>query len=111
MKPVSDVIFTLFQGTPHQDEWLLACLTGAWSGMLGEPMGRVCRPQTVRGGRLVVQVLDSAWLPVLTGMHRELLERIRAATGCRLERVTFVAGDPAAFRPPAGRGPDEDPPP
>ncbi|MBZ5498119.1 MAG: DUF721 domain-containing protein [Acidobacteriia bacterium] len=90
MESISTTLFSLYRGTPFQDEWLVACLDGAWRGLLGEGVANFCRPLAVRGEELVVEVLDAAWLPTLAGMKQELLQRIRAATGSTVQRLSFV---------------------
>ena len=95
MEPLSAVLFSLYQGTPLHEDWLVACLQGAWPGLLGEAIANACRPVRVKGRELTVEVADAAWLPALTGMKAELLERIRAAAGKEIQRLTFVrAGVP-----------------
>jgi len=69
---------------------MVACLQGAWRGLLGEKLSSVCRPLSMRRLELVVEVSDAAWLPALSAMKSELLERIRSVTGDEVQLI-FLA--------------------
>jgi len=109
MDALKDVLFTLFRKTPHHDSWVIACLEGAWSGILGEGIARICRPLKLLHGELVIEVLDPAWKPALSGMKAELARRLRSASGGAVTGVKFrlpggTAGPGRAL--PAGEGED-----
>lgn len=90
MESISTTLFSLYRGTPFHDEWMIACLNGAWRGLLGESVANACRPLALQRAELVVEVLDEAWLPVLASMKPELLERICAAAGRDVRQLSFV---------------------
>jgi len=90
MEPVSTVLFSLYRGTPSREDWLLACLQGAWPGLLGEAVANACRPAQLKGRELTIDVADAAWLPALAGMKAEFLKRIREAAGHEIQELTFV---------------------
>lgn len=80
MEPVSNIIFSIFRGTPHHEDWVLSCLEGAWPGLVGERLASACRPRTLKGSHLVVEVLDPEWAPALKSLGSELLAKIEVAT-------------------------------
>jgi hypothetical protein len=90
VKAVSAVVYSLYRGTPHHSGWIVACLTGAWCGIMGERIAAACRPVSLRGNELVVEVTDGAWFPALSGMKNELLRLIRTATGGAVGQLTLT---------------------
>jgi predicted nucleic acid-binding Zn ribbon protein len=95
MESLSNLLFSLYQGTPLHDEWMIACLQGTWRELLGEKLAHVCRPLSMRGLELVVEVSDAAWLPALSSMKPELLGRIRSAAGDEVQLISFVPKETA----------------
>jgi hypothetical protein len=89
MESVSTILFSLYRGTPLHPEWVVACLAGAWKGLLGERVANVCRPRALNRAELVVEVLEKEWLPALASMKQELLFRIGRATGGEVRRLSF----------------------
>jgi predicted nucleic acid-binding Zn ribbon protein len=81
MKPVSNIIFSIFRGTAQHDDWVLSCLEGAWPTLVGERLASACRPRTFKEPHLIVEVIDPEWVPALKSMKGELLAKIEAATG------------------------------
>jgi hypothetical protein len=94
MEPVSDMIFSLFRGTPQHGEWLLACLRGAWPGIVGDRIARVCSPAACNGPALVVAIHDAAWESVLQTMRPEVLAKIRSASRGEIRGLSFTLGPP-----------------
>jgi predicted nucleic acid-binding Zn ribbon protein len=92
MESVSNVLFSLYRETPFHGEWVVACLQGAWPGILGEKIAGVCRPLALRGPELVVEVPDGAWMLALSSMKTELLDRIRRVAGDEVSALSFVRG-------------------
>jgi hypothetical protein len=90
MEPVSATLFSLYRGTPQHSEWVVACLEGAWEFVLGEKIGAACRPRELRREELVIEVNEKAWLPVLSDMKSELLNRIRSTTDGEVRRLSFA---------------------
>jgi hypothetical protein len=44
----------------------------------------------MRHSELVVEVADAAWLPALSSMKSELLERVRSAVGDEVQLISLV---------------------
>ena len=95
MESLSNLLFSLYRDTPLHEEWMTACLQGAWPVLLGKKLANVCRPLSMRRLELVVEVSDAAWLPVLSSMKSELLERIRSAAGDEVQLISFVLKEAA----------------
>jgi hypothetical protein len=91
MESISSVLFSLYRDTPFREEWLLACLAGAWHGLLGGRIANVSRPQALCRDELVVVVTDAAWLPVLSDMQAEFLRRIQGVTAGEVRRLKLVS--------------------
>ena len=89
MESISHTIYSLYQNTPFHGDWIVACLCGAWNGILGARIARTCKPVAWHNFELVVEVLETDWLPVLTGMKQELLQRIRQTTGGEVRQLVF----------------------
>jgi hypothetical protein len=89
MESVSTILFSLYRGTPLHQEWVVACLEGAWKGLLGEKVANICRPRALNRTELVVEVLEKEWLPALSSMKQELLLRIGRATGGEVQQLSL----------------------
>ncbi len=90
MEPVSKVLYTLYRGKPIHGRWIVACLEGAWPGLLGGRIAQACRPLSWEDYRLVVEVVDPVWTESLESIQEDMLERIRTATNDEVRRLTFV---------------------
>jgi hypothetical protein len=89
MRPLSDVLFGLYRGTPQHGEWVVACLEGSWPALLGERLAAVCRPRRLDGGCLLIEIIDPSWADALRGMRTELCDRIGSATRNEVRQVKF----------------------
>jgi predicted nucleic acid-binding Zn ribbon protein len=91
MKPLSDVLFGLYRGTPQHEEWVIACLEGAWPALVGDRLAGVCRPKRLEKGHLIIEISDRTWADALRGMQSELCDKIRAATRDEVRQIAFRA--------------------
>jgi predicted nucleic acid-binding Zn ribbon protein len=91
MEAISSVLYSLFRNKPGHSEWIVACLEGAWRGIVGENLARVCRPCRFKDSMLVIEV-DVEWEKALRGCEAVLLARLRSATGDEVRRITFTTG-------------------
>jgi hypothetical protein len=89
MEPVSSVLFSLYRGTPQHDEWVLACLEGAWAGIVGERLAAVCRPHSFKESSLVIAVADASWEKALKGLKKEITQKLRSATFGEVRSVSL----------------------
>jgi hypothetical protein len=92
MEPISAVLFKIYRGTPQHEEWVIACLQGAWPRLLGEKLSQVCRPVGLTGSVLRVEILDAAWEDAIRGNGGEILQRLRVATGDEVRQVSYEVG-------------------
>lgn len=90
MESISCILFSLYRDTPFRQDWLLSCLDGAWSGLFGGRIAAVCRPLSLRDGRLTVVVTGEHWRPALADMRAEMLRRISLMTAGEVAEVRFV---------------------
>jgi predicted nucleic acid-binding Zn ribbon protein len=90
MQPLSGILFGLFRGSPQHDDWVIACLEGAWPALVSEKIAQVCRPTSVRSARLTIEITDAAWDEELRRMEPELLQRIRQGTAGEIRELHFA---------------------
>jgi uncharacterized membrane protein len=89
MEPVSGILFSLYRGTQHHGEWIVACLEGAWPGIMGERLAKVCRPLAFKDFDLVVEITDAAWERALRSVKKNIAEKLRAATSGEVRSITL----------------------
>ncbi len=91
MEPVSNIVFSIFRGTERHEDWVLSCLEGAWTGLVGERLASACRPRTFKGSHLIVEVTDPEWAAGLKGLEGDLLKKIEAATGGEVRSLEIAS--------------------
>ena len=89
MEPISRLLYRIYEGTPHHAEWVVACLEGAWKGILGESLALACRPDRFRDGKLTIVVEDPAWEEALHGLEVKFREKLQSATSGLVQEVAF----------------------
>ena len=89
MEPLSRVLYSLYRNQPEHGSWVVACLEGAWAGILGEKLSKVCRPVAWDNHRLIIEIQDQEWLESLQGMKGDVLARIREATNDEVREISF----------------------
>ncbi len=89
MEPISSILFSLYQGTPQHEEWVLACLQGAWRGLVGKTVSDASRPVLFSGSCVTVEAIDAAWLQALEDMKKLLLDRIKTRTNGQVSEIRF----------------------
>ncbi len=87
MESLAHILYSLQRGTPQHGEWVLACLEGAWTHLVGEGLARVCRPITFRDSELLIEVLEPAWEKPMRDVRADIEAKLRAATGGEVCRV------------------------
>jgi hypothetical protein len=96
LEPLFGVLFSLYKGKPNHGPWVIACLQGAWSKLLGERLGAVCRPARLEDSDLRIEILDQQWESAVKSVKSELLEKLRTATANEVKTISFgrqSAGD------------------
>lgn len=91
MEPLFGVLLSLRRGTPRHGEWVIACLDGAWSKLLGERLAAVCRPAKFEGSELMVEILDKNWEGAVESIKPALLDKLRAATAGEVQSIVVFS--------------------
>lgn len=76
-----DILFSLQRGTPRHGQWVVECLKGSWSRLVGNKLAEVCRPSDLTGAVLTVEVNDSSWLDTVRDLKEELQAKLSSVTG------------------------------
>jgi hypothetical protein len=84
------VLFSIYRGKPENNEFVVACLQGAWPKLLGDKLAAVCKPVSFKGSTLVIEVLDRQWEEAVRSVRAEILERLRSATAGEIAKLTVV---------------------
>ncbi len=87
MESLARILYSLHRGTPQHGPWVVACLEGAWTHIMGEGLARICRPVTFKDSQLLVDILDPAWEKPLRDIRAEVEAKLRTATGGEVRRV------------------------
>jgi hypothetical protein len=90
------VLLSLQRGTPRYSDWVIACLSGAWSRLLGDRLAAACRPARFDGSKLIVEILDGNWTEAIQAIKPELTEKLRTITAGEVKSVSVVSGQSAA---------------
>lgn len=90
MERAFDILFSLQRGTSSHGQWVVECLRGSWSRLVGDKLAAVCRPAEVKDSILVIEVTDRAWLNTVRGMQTELLSRLSSGTGGEIKRLKIL---------------------
>ena len=53
-----NILLTLQRGTSRHGQWMVKCLRGSWSRLVGDKLASVCRPADMAGTVLTVEVTD-----------------------------------------------------
>jgi hypothetical protein len=86
------VLFSLHRGTPKHGEWVIACLTGAWSRLIGDRLAAACRPVRFKDSALTIEVLDINWVEAVKSVKPELMKKLRTATAGEVKNILVVSG-------------------
>jgi hypothetical protein len=89
MKPLSHVLYSLYKGQPEHGQWVVACLEGVWSKLLGERLAAVCRPASFENSDLRIEIVDPEWTQAAQSVKQALLEKLRDATANEVKSISF----------------------
>ncbi len=90
MESISSILYSLHRDGPTHGKWVVACLEGAWPGILGERLAKACRPRFLRGSTLHVEILDASWGQAIHSLKAQLEERLRSATSGEVKHVRLI---------------------
>jgi hypothetical protein len=85
------VLFSVYRGKPGHNEFVLACLQGAWHRLLGDKLAAVCKPARFDGSTLVIQVIDPQWEDAIRSVGTEIIGKLRSATAGEVAKLTVVS--------------------
>jgi hypothetical protein len=89
LEPLFHVLYSLYKGQPTHGQWVVACLEGSWSKLLGERLAAVCRPASFENSELRIEILDQEWNQAMQSVKPVLLEKLRTATANEVKSISF----------------------
>jgi hypothetical protein len=89
VEQVFSILLGACRGTPRHSNWVLACLEGAWSKLVGGRLAAVCRPVGLNGTELVVEILDRDWEDALKSVQSNLQQKLESATMGFVKTLSF----------------------
>ena len=90
MEPLFRVLYSLYRGQPGHGRWVVACLEGSWSKILGERLAAVCRPVAFHDSDLRIEARDREWENAILSVRQDLLEKLRTATANEIKSISIV---------------------
>ncbi len=78
LKSILNSILRKTEGAPHQEQYRIWDI---WNEVVGPHIAKRARPETVRKGVLIINVISSVWMQELGFMKGEILERIQQRLG------------------------------
>jgi hypothetical protein len=92
MEPFGALVKTVLDHTEKQHAPLFT-LQAQWSRLVGRALARRTKPVSLRRGRLVIHATHPGEHFALSYQRPQLLTRLRAVTGGRVEELVVRAGD------------------
>jgi hypothetical protein len=92
LEQLGSVLFSLHRGTPRHGEWVIACLAGAWSRLIGDRLAAACRPVRLKDSTLTIEVLDINWVAAVNSVKPELMEKLQTVTAGEVKSISVVSG-------------------
>lgn len=80
-KPISNELFSILAQWVDSPDAREGVVIATWQRVVGEAVTERSRPRALEGSKLVVDVADPAWGPVLEEMSADLLVRLNGALG------------------------------
>lgn len=94
------MLYSLYKGQPGHGQWVVSCLEGSWSKILGERLAGVCRPVSFEKSDLRIEIQDREWDRAIRSVQQTLLEKLCAATANEVKSISFVGQATVAGRQP-----------
>lgn len=89
MEQLFSILLGACRGTPRHSNWVVACLDGAWSKLVGDRLAAVSRPVRLNGTELVVEVLNRDWEDALKSVESHLRQKLESATMGFVKTLSF----------------------
>jgi len=87
---VTDLLATVFQGTPAAQRLKEGAIWQVWQTAVGPQIAARARPAAIRNGVLTVVVESAPWLQQLNFLKSEILSKLNAALGEQLVKDIFL---------------------
>jgi hypothetical protein len=90
-------MMSLYRGMPAHDEWIVACLEGAWPKLVGDRLAEICRPVAFKNSQLEIEIRDRNWDVAVRSIQPELLKKLRIATSGEVTALCIKAPQTKSF--------------
>ena len=90
MDRVFGILISLQRGTSRHGQWVVECLKGSWSKLVGEKLASVCRPVNLADSVLKIEILDTDWDGTVRDMLPELQDKLRAETCGEVKKIRIA---------------------
>lgn len=90
MKQLFGILLGIHRGSPRHSDWVLACLEGAWTKLVGDRLAAVCRPVRLEDSELVVEILDPNWEEAVKGVKSALQQKLDSETTGLVKTLSFT---------------------
>lgn len=87
---VSELLSTLFAGTPAESRLKEGAIWEVWSRTVGPQIASRARPASIRNGVLTVVVSSAPWLQQLSFLKNQIREKLNAAIGEPLVKDIYL---------------------
>ncbi len=87
---VTDLLSTVFQGTPAAQRLKEGAIWQVWQTAVGPQIAARARPAAIRNGVLTVVVESAPWLQQLNFLKPEIQSKLNAALGEQLVKDIFL---------------------
>jgi hypothetical protein len=87
---VSDLLSTLFIGTPAENRLKEGAIWEVWNSAVGTQIASRARPSAIRNGILTIVVSSAPWLQQLNFMKVQIREKLNAAVGEELVKDIYL---------------------
>ena len=92
MERLFRILLSLQRGTSQHPQWVVSCLQGAWSNLVGTRLAEVCRPIALAGSELKIEILDDGWVQAVRSVRPELQDKLRAVTAGEVKTLALSTG-------------------
>jgi len=100
-RPVKVFVDSLLQQSRPSELDLRQFLERQWPAIVGDVNARQCRPLTIRGSTLVIEVFQQMFLYLLKTEQRNIiLQRVSDYTGGKITAIDFIPAGRFGRRPP-----------
>ena len=88
--PVSELLSTLFAGTPAESRLKEGAIWEVWDRTVGSQIASRAKPAAIRNGVLTVVVSSAPWLQQLSFLKDQIREKLNTALGEEMVKDIFL---------------------